>query len=549
MRFFLRILIWLIVLVVFTIGFFLLKPYELQDIPSTKVFDRNWILLYDVRDEYRKDLISSVEYFPQDFLNNFLIKKEDKNFWKHNGVDFLAITRALQKNLIEWQILWASTIDQQVIKLSQQAFDRTFLQKIKEIVLARNININYSKNEILTYYLNNLYFPNWVQWYSTACKIFFNKDCRDLSNGHLIYLYAKSKFPSDQNLSQYCFDISQKYGFTGYSVENFVEIAQEESFFVNTNARFFVDFFLKNYEVGIQNITSFDSKIYNKIQWILNNYASYLQKKEAKNSCVIVLENWEIVSMNSFPTYWASGYFLNNCLSKRQVWSAIKPFLYLSVFEKLWYNADTKITDEPVTYDSEYGSYSPKNFDLKYHGEVSLASALGNSFNVPAVKLLYELWLREFYQFLSEIGRMVSTNEEWKDNYSAYWLALALWVKEISPLDFTKMWQVFNPSFCSNLNKKNVSFCGKYSKKISELTKILSENHNRLISFGQYNRLNIEWVYDKSWTSRKFVDAWVCGGKKSYTVCVWAGNDTTKEMLWGWNEVVWPIWYEIMQSL
>gem|GEM_PF-4218211 len=82
----------------------------------------------------------------------------------------------------------------------------------------------------------------------------------------MIYLYAKSKFPSDQNLSQYCFDISQKYGFTGYSVENFVEIAQEESFFVNTNARFFVDFFLKNYEVGIQNITSFDSKIYNKIQ-------------------------------------------------------------------------------------------------------------------------------------------------------------------------------------------------------------------------------------------------------------------------------------------
>gem|GEM_PF-6531201 len=59
-------------------------------------------------------------------------------------------------------------------------------------------------------------------------------------------------------------------------------------------------------------------------------------------------------------------------------------------------------------------------------------------------------------------------------------------------MDFTKMWQVFNPSFCSNLNKKNVSFCGKYSKKISELTKILSENHNRLISFGQYNRLNIE---------------------------------------------------------
>jgi len=554
-------ILWACLLCVFLFMIFLLIPYKLEDIQSTKVFDRYWNILYDVRNDYRKTKIESLEDISEDFLDNFLIKKEDKNFWKHNGVDGSALVRAIYKTIFDRETQWASTIDQQVIKLSQQAFERSIFQKIEEIVLAWNINIHYKKKDILLYYLNNLFFENGVKWIWTACSVFFDSSCAELSQWHLIYLYAKSKFPSKKSVVSYASIMAEKYNFTGYLIEDFKKIENEEDFWINTKARHFVNYVLNNKDINrdvnnkdinrdVNNnnniYTNFDTEIYKKVENALTTYNSYLEKKKAWNSCVIVMKEWKIVSMNSWPAYGNQWFYINNCLQKRQVGSAIKPFLYLQAFDKLWYDQNTKIVDEPVNFFSDYGMYSPKNFDLKYHWEISLATALGNSFNVPAIKILHKLWLREFYQFLSKIWKQLNTDDQRNDDFQNYWLALWLGVKEISPLDFTKMWQIFNSSFCIKNNNK---FCKDNEKNISKIKNILSDNQNRIISFGQYNWFDVPLSYGKSWTSRHFVDAWICGGKKDYTICMWAGNHTTEPMLGGGHEILGPVWYEVLMWL
>jgi len=543
----------IILIIIISLCIILLKPYKLENQESVKIYDRYGELLYDVRDEYRQTNYETINDVP-DFLLEFLVKKEDKRFWEHHWVDFRAIARALKVSIWDWHIQWASTIDQQVIKLSQQAFSRNITQKVREIILAWNINIHYNKDEILLYYVNNLYFPNGVKWFRTACQVYFGQTCEDLDRGHLVYLYAKTKYPSMKKLAEYSFFVADRFGLEDYKLENFEKIENEAGFFVKNKARFFVNWILDSHPGGNLK-TNFDTILYEKIQNTLDLMAPYLNWKNAQNMCIIVLENWELASMNVYPNFGKD--YINGCLRPRQVGSAIKPFLYTLAFEQLNYDENTKINDETISFEWDYGNYTPNNFDMDFHGKVSLATALGNSLNIPAIKLLDKVWNENFYYFLSDIGHLVETDEKWNDDIQNYGLALGLGVKELSPLDFTKMWTIFN--LCeqnSNLldisiNKKTEIdfFCKKYWDELLEVKNILSQNHNRLISFGQYNRFDILWSYSKSWTSRHFIDGRICGGTGPYSVCMRAGNYSTKPMLWGGHEVVWPIWYEIINKL
>jgi len=542
-RYTVTILLWLLLLI-FLIRLFI--PYQLENTESTKVYDRYGELLYDVRDDYRQKNYQTLDEIPE-FLQDFLMQKEDQRFRNHRGFDLRAFGRALTSAIRGEWIQWASTIDQQVIKLSQQAFaNRSIRQKIKEINLALNINLRHTKEEIFLYYVNNLHFPYGVKGFETACDLLFQKKCSDLSNGHLLYLYAKAKFPNKYSIISYLETIAAQFGLENYSRQDREHIKKELYFFPTSKARHYVEYTLNIQTTSETEIhTNFDTQLRENIQATLELFEPHLNRKNAHHACVMVLENGEIASMNILPRYGQNNLFLNACLRPRQVGSAIKPFVYTLAFDHLDYDAQTKIMDEQVEFTSLYGYYSPKNFDLEYHGEVSLAQALGSSLNVPAVKLAHELWIGKLYGFYKTVWNLTKTNEQRRDDIQDLWLWMALWIKEISPLDFTKMRSIF--AKCEN--NQTDGFCKKYGEELAEVKEILTQNHNRLLSFPQYNRFDIPDVYGKSWTSRHFVDGWMCGGVGEYTVCMWAGNYSTEPMRDSGHQVLGPVWGEVMRRL
>jgi penicillin-binding protein 1C len=255
----------------------------------------------------------------------------------------------------------------------------------------------------------------------------------------------------------------------------------------------------------------------------LKTYQPYLASQDAEDACVIVLEGKMVRSMNIMQPFGPGGTYVNGCLRPRQVGSAIKPFFTLLAFHTLNRNKNTQISDEPVDYFLDNGGkYAPKNFDMQYHGTVTIGEALGSSLNIPAIKTLNAVGVDKAYGLLRTIGQHVHTREQRKDDPNLYGLALGLGVKEISPLDFALMWTIFqeqtDPAF-------------EYlAGDIIQVREILSTNAYRLLSFPQENRFDLPGTYAKSGTSRNFVDGRVCGGKKNFTVCVRVGNYSAKSM-------------------
>lgn len=547
-----KLLISLILILILFFWFHIFYKYTLNDSDSLKIYDKNWILLYDVRQDYRKTDYQSISQVPQT-IKDMILFREDKRFYKHMWVDLIAIIRATYENAQNFKVVqWASTIDQQVIKLSQWNFARWITSKIKEQFWSFNINLHYSKDDILLYYVNNLTFWNWVKWFNTACNIYFWKDCWNLTDIHIAYLFSISKFPDKKDVSNYSYEFSKRFfPDRNYTLTDFKTIKATKWFYMQKKAPFFIDYTLEKTDSKTKYLqTSFDFNLYNNIQWIFRNFTPYLNSKSAYDWCVIVMDkNWNIVSMNVLREYGDKfGWYINGCDMKRQLWSALKPFLYTLAFESFWYTWWTLIADEPVSYFLDnWWKYEPKNFDMKYHGKVPMAYALWSSLNIPAVKLANQVWIDRFRDYLRKIWSIVGTEEKWNDDVSSFWLSIALWTKELTPIDFAKLWTIFLMKDTQFNDNNKQQFFQKYWSSMEKIKEILSQNQNRLISFPQYNWFDLPSTFVKSWTSRNFIDWWVCGWKNDKIVCVWVGNYNAKPMKDSWYNTAWVIWNNVMK--
>ena len=528
--------------------------YELAYKQSPKIYDKNWILLYDVRwDKWRNTSYQSMEEVPS-FIKEMILKREDKRFYDHFWVDFLSILRALYVDIKNHKIIqWASTIDQQTVKLNMEAYNnRTISQKLKEMFLATNINFHYSKDDIFLYYVNNLPFWNGIRWFKSACKIYYWRNCENLNKWQLVFLFTVSKYWKFWNYSHQAYLFAKKLWLKNYSKSDFYKFYKKVNLHIVRKAPFFIEYyknkFLNNHQTYYK--THFDYVLYQHIENILSNLKPYLNKVNAKDACVIVMDkDQHIISMNLLRKYgsWKFGY-VNGCLRKQQVGSSMKPFLYLKWMQYLHYNKDTILKDEKVQYNLWNGwIYSPRDFDLKYHWPVPLKKALWSSLNVPAVNILHKIWLDTYKNFLIDVSQVVWTDENFDDDFNKYWLSIALWTKPITPLDFAKMWTIFLLDKPKNLKQKQ--FLEKYWKYIKQIKKILSDNWNRFLSFPQDNWLNVDWTFAKTWTSRHFKDGWTCWGYKSNIVCVRAWNYDAEPMKDSGVNTAGVIWNNVMNYL
>lgn len=560
MKRFKKIKIFVFIVIFLVILFFLLNifyKYKLDDIESLKIFDIRWKLIYDVRnDDWRKSSFKSLDDVP-DFIRKIVIYREDKRFYDHNWVDLFALARAFYNDTISVSFKqWWSTIDQQSIKLSQNAFTRSISQKLKEIFLAINLNFHYSKDEILLYYINNLPFWRWIRWFASACKIYYGLSCDKLSKWEMIYLFSLSKYWVLRNVSKQSYKLAQAFWEKDYNLTDFDDYRKKIWFYVTNKAPYYVEFLMNK----LGNLTDkfiytyFDLDLYEDIDDILNWLRNYFRAESVWDVCVLILDkDGHILTMNLLKKYWDfQWWYINLCTTSRQLWSTMKPFLYVKAFDQLWLKETDTIIDEPVSYFLDnWWKYEPKNFDLKYHGKVLIWEALWSSLNIPAVKLLNDIGLDTYRDFLKSIWDMVWTTEPWDDDFSSFWLSLALWTKELTPLDFARMRKIFifDQKNRSNMTDKEKIFYWKYWDDLRHIRNILSNNNYRLISFEQNNWLDIAWTFSKTWTSRHFIDWWTCWWVLDKIICVWTGNYDNRPITASWVDSAWVVWNRVVKLL
>ncbi len=523
----------------------------------------------------------SYEQLPQHFIHA-LISAEDKRFFRHKGVDLLAVLRAFRINLIKGKIVsGGSTITQQLIRMIH-GLERSYKNKLYEIYLALKYDKAVFKKDIITAYLNRAFFGNRIYGIKTAAKIYFGKKTFDLSISESAFLVgllkSGTKYNPYKNFDKA--EIRRKYVLFRMLQEKYinkqdydlallegVNLKPYESPFKAPHFCFYIKD--KINKSGYKNIvgidTTLDYFLQKKIEYIIKNHLDRLKSLNVNNGSIVILnaKTGELLSMIGSLNYFdeQDDGQVNGTLALRQPGSSLKPFLYAYIFFKGHSPADI-IGDIKAHIPTISGDYSPLNFDRKLHGPVSIRRALACSYNIPAVKWLSKYSISEYVYLLQKSG-LDSIDKP----YSFYGPGIALGTAEVSLLKLTQAYSVFAnkgsliPVYpikqLTLLSGKKINIRKSINKKILPeeivfmINNILTDRNTRLHAFP--NLRGIIYPFDiafKTGTSKNYRDAWVVGYTKDYIVGIWVGNFKGQPMrrITGGNGAV-PLLYDIFLEL
>lgn len=475
--------------------------------------------------------IKGVEIPPR--LKLAVLNYEDRKFYSHNGVDYLAIVRAIKTNLLEKRRVGASTITMQGVKLYKRR-ERTYLSKIEEIIESYKLERNLTKDEILNLYLNNAPYGSNIVGYETASQLYFGKSAKNLTwaegatlavlpNSPGIIWVEKNRdklLTKRDNLLKKMYErgvIDEKQ----YRLSIKEELPRERKYF-NSLAPHLTRRLVNESDEKIIRST-IDSGLQKNIERVVKEYGEYLNNRGIKNSAVIVVDNLtgevkSYVGSQDFYDFQRNGQ-VDGVVAQRSVGSVLKPFLYALAIDDGLITPKSKLLDIPLYF----SNFNPQNANKKYQGLVEAREALKKSLNIPFVKLLDEYGVDKFFYFLKDVVEFPA------NNYSNYGLSLILGTKEMSVEDVAKLYY-------------GLSQYGEF-KDLKYIRGKEKENGRRLISKGAsyltleamqgvqrygvdnlyLGRDGIAWKTGTSYGQR---DAWAGGISPRWTVVVWCGNFT-----------------------
>ncbi len=402
---------------------------------STKIYDRTGtVLLYEIYGEEKRTIVPS-EKIPEK-LKEAVIATEDANFYNHFGIDIEGILRSVLINLKIGRLsVGGSTIPQQLIRSAFFTSEKTIERKVREIILAVELNRRYSKKQILDWYLNQIPFGQNSYGVESASQIYFGKSVSEISTAESAVLAALIQMPSyfspygenkDDLLERKDYVLERMLE-RGYLTGEEATAAKEEVINFKSptgiKAPHFVLYVIENYlkpKYGqdLDYLKQNGIKIYTSLDWEMQLLAENAVEEgvernkmyNAHNAALVAISpaNGEILAMVGSTDWFADPYPQNctageDCLLDpkfnaavgtkespgRQPGSAFKPFVYATAFEK-GYNSLTQVTDEPTNFglwgDKEY---IPQNYDGLFRGWVSLRQSLAQSLNVPSIKTLF----------------------------------------------------------------------------------------------------------------------------------------------------------------
>ncbi len=562
---------------------------------SSRIYDRNGELLYDVyKDAKRVPVVW--EDVPES-LKNATIAVEDKDFYKHSGFDPLAPFRIVKNVFYFKKLTGGSTLTQQLVKNVLLTSDVTVTRKIKEFILAVQIEAKYKKSEILLMYLNEAPYGGAAWGVGIAAEQYFGKAIKDLTLAESAILAGLPQRPSAYSpfsktprlFVDRTAHVLERMVEDGYiddalrqttleEVKNY-QFRDSKSQLVSPHFVFWVkDELAKKYgeEVveggGLKITTTLDLALQNKVQEIVTQEIDKVENLGISNGAAIVIDptNGQILAMVGSRGYGSDktdGQFNVVTQALRQPGSAIKPITYLTAIKR-GYTPATMIMDTPVTFPGSPGQkdYSPQNYTGKFVGPISLAAALGNSINTTAVKLLANVGVENMLQQAFDMG--LTTFEPTPENLRRFGLAVTLGGAEVYMIDLASAYGAFangglktEPIGVLKVEDRNGRVLEEFrqieGKRVMTaqeafiISNILQNNANREITFGAVNGLIVPnyQVAVKTGTTNDKKDNWTIGWTPNLLATVWVGNNDNTPMGKVASGVsgASPIWKKIMQ--
>lgn len=542
---------------------------------STKIYDRNDKLLYDIYGDKNRALVKWNE-LPQ-FVKDASISIEDKDFYKHKGFSPVGIIRASLSILLFRDIQGGSTITQQVVKNTLLSPEQTITRKLKEFFLAVQVERKYTKDEILQIYLNEVPYGGTAWGIEAAAQTYFSKEAKDLTLAEAVVLAGLPQRPSyysPYGTNPKAFigraqDVSRRMREDGYitrdqeeqlkgDVEK-VEFAPNDEGISAPHFVFYVRQLLSEKygekfveQGGLKVKTSLDLELQDKAQKIVREEVDKLADYKVGNGSAVVMnpKNGEILAMVGSKDYFAKDYDgqVNVAMSLRQPGSALKPFTYATGF-KAGYSPSTVIMDVLTEFPGGEGQppYKPVNYDGKYRGAQQVRFALGNSLNVPAVKMTALVGVKNMLRTAYDSG--IKSLEPTDENLKRFGLAITLGGGEVRLLELTNGYATLANSGkhidpVAILEVKDRT--GKVLEEVRDveekqvigeeeaflISHILSDNNARSAVFGPSSLLNVsgKTVAVKTGTTDDKRDNWAVGYTPSISVGVWVGNNDNSAM-------------------
>lgn len=544
---------------------------------SSEILDRTGTtVLYDVfTDQDRK--FTNIADVPQT-LKNATIAIEDKDFYKHQGFDPLAIPRIIKNVIVNHRLIGGSTLTQQLVKMILLTNERKISRKVREFVLSLRIEKTYSKDEILQMYLNEAPYGGTAVGVGAAAEAYFGKDVRDLTLTESVVLAGlpqspsryspysgnpKAFLPRARDVEKAMVDNKYITKEEGQKVLSELDTISFKGLGSKIKAPHFVMYVKQLLEdkYGANILDQGGLKITTTLNWDLQQKAEKTVKEEVEkvakslnisNGASVILDtnSGEILSMVGSKDFFDKTIDgeVNVTTRLRQPGSSIKPLVYATAFMKN-YSPSSVIADVVTEFPGkdDLTPYIPKNYDGKEHGLLHLRDALASSINIPAVKLVALLGVDNVLQQGFRMG--ITSMEPTKETSARVGLSMALGGAEVKLLELASAYGAFSngglkidPVAILKIEdgsghviyeQKQVKPERVLDEKVAFLiNNVLSDNNARLLTFGPNSYLNLgaRAIAVKTGTTNDLRDNWTIGWSKNFIVGVWVGNNNNDKM-------------------
>lgn len=431
-----------------------LTEAKLEATVSSKLYDKDGNIFEDLGAEKREKV--AADKIPQE-LDDAIVSVEDRRFFKHNGVDPVRIIGSAVHNITKGGLQGGSTLTQQLVKLSYfstKASDQTLRRKAQEAWLAIQLEKKYSKQEILTYYINKVYMANGVYGMETAAETYYGKELQHLSLAQTALLAGMPQAPNTYDPYKHPDDAKERRDTVLYTMLNNKKISQSDydeavkepidqgllPLETDNQERKIVDNYVKEvinqvedktgkniYTDGLDIYTNLDPDAQNHLYSIVNGdeYVQYPDEELQVAATLVDSKTGEVNAQIGGRNIADDVYLgMNRAVNtNRDFGSTVKPITdYGPAFEYLQKSTGTRIDDQPYNYEGTKTAVN--NWDNSYQGSITLRQALYDSRNVPAVKLFNEVGAEDIAKFLKNLGieykniqqaNAISSNTETQD--------------------------------------------------------------------------------------------------------------------------------------
>jgi penicillin-binding protein 1C len=530
-------------------------------ISEARLYDRNGILIHEIRMDEKVRKLDWVELGSvSEAMKNTVILTEDRRFYSHSGIDWLAVAGSALKGGSRG----ASTISMQAASFinpekGKKGLRRGLTQKLRQMRAAVSLERSWTKDQILEAYLNLAGFRGELNGIGAASVGIFQKDPSGINFNEAAVLCAM--LPGNSSAPGTIADRALRIIKLSGSVVHEDEI--RELAFQAVSRPYYIrpEIALAPHVAGqllkkgaTSSVCSLSKNIQEFALSSLQNKLNELSGRNVKDGAVIVADNQtgDILAYVGNSGISSSARYVDGIKAKRQAGSTLKPFLYGLAIEKRIITAASLLDDSPHDIPTEAGIYIPENYSNRYMGEVSVRTALASSLNIPAVRVLELAGKEDFLERLKLSG-FSTLNED--AEYYGY--SIALGSADVTLLDLTAAYMaIANGGLYLPLKlmpgKPSVQTRRIMDDRASYIiTDILSDRQARSPTFALENVLATRFFSAvKTGTSKDMRDNWCIGFTKKYTVGVWVGNFSGEPM---WNvsgmSGAAPVWLDVMNYL